>query len=92
MVLRHMQAGWKEADIAFGMEALAREHIASLGGDEANEMIAQARYDAQFDWLTAEPKESTGLQWAGAAGALIWCVLLFSAVFLADWAFLRFVR
>ena len=49
LVLKHVQAGWSEADIALGIEALAQEHIAHLGGREAEEVVTLAAYEAQHD-------------------------------------------
>lgn len=92
IVLRHMQAGWTEAEIALGIEALAQEHIANLGGREAEEVIMLARYEAQFDWLAAETEERAGERWVLAVGAAISCVLLFSGAFLGIWALLRYMR
>ena len=48
LIARHVAAGWSEAALALTIERLAQEHIATLAGDEVEELLAAAQSDAQF--------------------------------------------
>lgn len=48
LIARHVAAGWSEAALALAIERLAQEHIATLAGDEVEEVLAAAQSDAQF--------------------------------------------
>lgn len=48
LITRHVAAGWSEAALALAIERLAQEHIATLAGDEVEEVLATAQSGAQF--------------------------------------------
>ncbi|MBX9453293.1 MAG: hypothetical protein KL801_15910 [Mesorhizobium sp.] len=46
LIAYHVAAGWSEAALALAIERLAQEHIATLAGDEVEDVLAAAQSEA----------------------------------------------